>query len=141
MKRYFTAIFALSLLIVASCATLKKSSTSNLQNTLWELEYLSGSDQDLKTLFPVKHPSITLHESSKKAEGTDGCNGYISDFTVSENSISFGEPGPATLMYCGEGEGLFRKAMKKTNKYALDASGKLVFMTDDMPLMRFKKVN
>lgn len=141
MKRSFTAIFALSLLIVTSCATSKKSSSSNLQNTLWELEYLSGSEQDLKTLFPVKYPSITLHESSKKAEGTDGCNGYISDFSVTENGISFGEPGPATLMYCGEGESLFRKAMKKTNKYAIDSSGKLIFMTDEIPVMRFKKIN
>jgi len=140
-NKIIVAIFALSFIIITSCATSKNGSVVNLQNTLWELEFLSGSERELKTLFPVKYPSITLHESSKKAEGTDGCNGYSSDFTVSGNNLTFGEPGPATLMYCGEGESIYRSALEKVNRYAINSMNELMLMTDDIVLLRFKKSN
>ena len=56
-------------------------------------------------------------------------------------SLSFGDPGPTTMMYCGEGEKQFLNMMNKINAYGFDADGKLLLKLNDVPMMRFKKVN
>jgi len=45
------------------------------------------------------------------------------------------------MMYCGEGEKFFVNTIKKVNRYKIDADGKLNLMMDDVPMMRFIKIN
>ncbi|MNL10765.1 hypothetical protein D3C87_1315750 [compost metagenome] len=55
--------------------------------------------------------------------------------------MTFGEPGPATMMFCdGGGEQQFLQQMKKITSYAIDKDGKLNLIQGDVPMMRFKKV-
>ena len=132
-------VFAVILLITVSCA--KKDTAEQLYGTAWELEYISGPRIAFEGLFPDKKPQLTFDKETKKATGNNGCNGYAAEFTLGEeNAISFGEPEPTTMMYCGQGEQEFLKTIKKINKYSFDLEGKLNLLMDDVTMMRFKKV-
>lgn len=133
------ALFFIAL-IVSSCAVKNESSNNSFSDAMWELEYLSGPRIAFEGLYPDKKPQITFNEETKKAEGTNSCNGYSADYKIMADGISFGEPGMTTMMYCGEGEGFFLSTIKKVNKYKIDENGKLNLMIDDVPMMRFKKV-
>lgn len=127
------------ILFFASCSSTKNTTNENLYNTTWELEYLSGPRIAFDGLFPDKKPQITFNKTTQKVEGNNGCNGYAADYSLDGNNISFGEPGPTTMMYCGEGEKFFLNTIKKVNKYKIDEDGKLNLMIDEVPMMRFKK--
>jgi len=46
------------------------------------------------------------------------------------------------MIFCeGGGEETFFKMLGKANKLAFDGDGKLLLLTDDIPIMRFKKSN
>lgn len=125
-------------LFLASCSTTKKKTSEQLYNTTWELEYLSGPRISFDGLYPDKKPQIEFNKATQKAEGHNSCNGYSADYTLDGNTISFGEPGPTTMMFCGEGEKFFLNTIKKVNTYKIDEDGKLNLMIDDVPMMRFK---
>lgn len=118
-----------------------KNMADALYNTTWELDYISGPRIAFDGLYPNKKPQITFNKTTNAVEGNSSCNGYRADYSLNGNNISFGEPGPTTMMYCGEGEQAFLSMMKKINKYSFDDEGKLVFLLDDVAMMRFKKVN
>lgn len=136
-KKYIF-LFMLALFF-ASCSSTKQMTSENLFNSTWELEYLSGPRIAFDGLFPDKKPQIAFNPTSKKVEGNNSCNGYSADYTLSGDKISFADPGPTTMMYCGEGETHFLNIIKKVNKYAIDRDGKLNLMIDKVPMMRFKK--
>ncbi|RKF02939.1 heat shock protein HslJ [Tenacibaculum lutimaris] len=132
-------LFATILLITVSCT--KKDAADQLYNTTWELEYITGPRIAFDGLYPTKKPQLTFDKETKKATGNNGCNGYAAEFMLGEeNAISFGEAGPTTMMYCGQGEQVFLKTIKKINKYSFDIEGKLNLLMDDVTMMRFKKV-
>lgn len=139
MKTKCTFLITVFALVVISCATKKNVDNEKFYGTTWELEYISGPRIAFNGLYPDKKPEITFDKTTKKVSGTNSCNGYSADYVLTENSISFGEPGPATMMFCGEGENVFLNMMKKINKYSFDQNGKLNLMIDDVPMMRFKK--
>ena len=114
---------------------------AELFGTQWELEYLSGPKIAFEGLYPDKKPVISFNKDAKKVEGNNSCNGYTAPYTINGKSISFGEPGPTTMMYCGEGEKFFLSTMEKVNQFSLDTDGKLNLMIGDVPMMRFKKVS
>ena len=91
-------------------------------------------------MFSDKKPQLEFNREEGIVTGNSGCNGYSAQFKVDGNTISFGEPGPSTLMYCGEGETFFRNTIKKVNRFKIDENGKLNLMLDDVPMMRFKKI-
>ena len=131
-------------IIITSCASTKNNNTSTgndrLYNAPWGLDYISGPRIAFNGLYPGKKPQIAFNKVTKKAEGNDSCNGYSADFNLDGNSISFGEPAPTTLMYCGKGEKVFLNMMKKINKFEIDADGKLNLMINDVSMMRFHKI-
>ena len=129
---------SLVLLLFTSCTTSK--SEEALYGSTWELEYLSGPRIAFEGLFANKKPQLEFNKEESKAIGNSGCNGYSAQFKVDGNTISFGEPGPSTLMYCGEGETFSRNTIKKVNRFKIDENGKLNLMLDDVPMMRFKKI-
>ena len=132
-------VFAL-LLIFTSCTSTKKMASENLYNTTWELDYISGPRIAFTGLYPDKKPRITFNKSTQKVEGNNSCNGYSATYTLKDDTISFGEPGATTMMYCGEGEKVFLNTIKKVNKYEIDASNNLNLMIDDITMLRFKKI-
>ena len=130
-------IFAL---ILCSCTSSKKMTTDALFNGTWELEYLSGPRIAFSGLYPDKKPKITFNKTTHSVTGNNSCNGYSAEYRLDGNEISFGEPRPTTMMYCGEGENFFLNTIKKIDRYEIDTDGKLNLMIGDVPMMRFRKL-
>ena len=134
-------LLVLLLTVVNACGSQKEMIQSEeLYDTTWQLEYMSGPRIAFNGLFPDKKPEITFNKQSMEVTGNNSCNGYRASYTLNGSSISFGDPGPATMMYCGEGEPQFLSMMKKINAYSFDSDGKLVLKLDDVAMMRFKKI-
>ncbi len=141
MKKYTLAIVSILTLLLNSCATSKDKSAADIYDVTWELEYISGPKIAFEGLYPNKKPQITFDQKETKVFGNNGCNGYSAPYALSGNSLTFGEPGPSTLMFCdGGGEQQFLQQMKKITSYSVDKDGKLILNEGDVATMRFKKV-
>lgn len=141
MKRYTIAIVSVLTLFIASCnASKDTASAGNLFDTTWELEYISGPRIAFEGLYPNKKPQLTFDQKEKRVYGNNGCNGYSAPYTLNGKTLTFGEAGPATMMFCeGGGEQQFLKQIKLITSYSIDKDGKLNLIQGDIPMMRFKK--
>lgn len=137
MKTTYYLLTTIILLAITSCATTKNS---KLYGHSWRLEYISGTKIAFEGLYPNKKPQITFNKEKHKVQGNNSCNGYSANYTIKDSSIYFSEPGPSTMMYCGEGEQAFLKMMEKVNRFSFDDNGKLNLMLDNVTMLRFKKV-
>nr|WP_294783298.1 META domain-containing protein [uncultured Flavobacterium sp.] len=141
MKKYTLAVVSVLTLLLTSCMATKDKNAGNLYDTTWELEYISGPRIAFEGLYPNKKPQITFDRKETKVYGNSGCNGYSAPYTLNGKSLTFGEPGPATMMFCeGGGEQQFLQQMKKITSYTIDIDGKLILNEGDVAMMRFKKV-
>ncbi len=104
------------------------------------MEYLSGPKIAFDQLFPDRKPQIVFNIGNGKVEGNAGCNGYAAPYDLDGANISFGEPDPTTMMYCGEGEKFFLNTMRKVNKYTI-VQGKLNLMFDEIVMMSFIEID
>ncbi|SIS70049.1 Heat shock protein HslJ [Zobellia uliginosa] len=138
MKTTTSLCLLLLALVLGSCSSTKKAADTPLFSSAWELEYLSGPRIAFSGLYPNRKPVIRFNQENSRVEGDNSCNGYSADFTLDGKQISFGEPGPTTMMFCGQGEGFFLNTMKKINGYQIDADGKLELLMNEVPMMRFK---
>lgn len=134
-----SVIFFLCVLVLCASCHPKPDDSEALFNTTWELEYISGPRIAFDGLFPEKKPQLTFDKETSKVSGTDSCNGYSADYELNENALSFGEPGPTTMMFCGGGEQQFLNMMQKIDGYAME-DGKLNLLIGEVSMMRFKKV-
>lgn len=132
-------LFFFAIALADSCSN-SKSSAEALYGPTWELVYITGPRIAFEGLFPEKKPQITFDKESSKVSGTDSCNGYSADYVLEGSSISFGEPGPTTMMFCGGSERQFLEMMKKIDGFSFDEDGKLNLLMGEVPMMRFKKV-
>lgn len=147
MRAFKVIKFILPILILSACGSSKSADSFPIQkesnilyNKTWQLEYVSGITTNINALFPDKKPELTFDSNGNMVRGNAGCNGYSATFTKNGDEITFSDPGPATLMYCGDGEPQFLKTMKQINHYSVDGDGKLNLMIDDIPVMRFHKL-
>lgn len=138
MKNFSFLIIIIFTFTLSSCATKKDLKNNPLYNTTWVLEFMSGPRIAFDGLFPDKKPHISFDKATSVVSGNNSCNGYSAKYDLQVQDISFGEPGPSTMMYCGEGEQQFLSMMKKINKYSIDKDGKLILMINEVPMMRFK---
>lgn len=141
MKNKSILIFYFLALIISACSTLKNPQTTNgLANVTWELEYISGARIAFEGLYPNKKPKITFNTMNNEVSGSSSCNGYSAKYSANGKTISFGEPGPTTMMFCeGEGEKIFLQMIKRVDNYSIDNDGKLNLNVGNLPMMRFKK--
>lgn len=142
MKNYVLLFVSVLALSFNSCTTMKDTTkTAHLYDTSWELEYISGPRIAFEGLFPDKKPLIKFNKATSDASGNAGCNGFHAPYTLKGTSITFGDQGATTMMYCeGGGEQVFLQTIKKINTYSIDKDGKLNLLIDNIPMMRFKKV-
>lgn len=142
MKKYILLLSVFVFCVLTGCTTTKTAEAKNLYGVTWELEYISGPRIAFAGLFPENKPQITLTENEKSVHGTTSCNGYGTTFTINGNTIKFEQPNAMTMRYCeGGGEQVFLQTMEKINKFSIDSAHKLNLMIDDVPMMRFKKIN
>lgn len=143
MKLKKLLLFGTVILLLNACSQSKNMSAKNhFGNGNWELEYISGPRIAFEGLYPDRKPIITLNTKTKQVNGTNSCNGYSTKFSMEGESIKFAEPEITTMMYCaGEGDKVFLQTMSKVNKFNFDKDGKLQLLINEVPMMRFKKVN
>lgn len=141
MKNLKFLIIVVALMFIGSCASKKGMEDEQLYNGNWELEYISGPRIAFEGLFPDRKPQISFDKASSEVSGNNGCNGYSAKYHLQGQEITFGEPGPTTMMYCGSGEQQFMNMMEKINKYSVDKDGKLNLMINEVPMMRFKRID
>jgi heat shock protein HslJ len=141
MKNKTVLFFSILALFISACSITKNAKTGgSLSDTTWELEYISGPRIAFEGLYPNKKPQITFNTKTNEVSGTSSCNGYSAKYTANGKTISFGEPGPTTMMFCeGGGEQTFLQMMKKVDSYSIDDNGKLNLNAGSVPMMRFKK--
>ncbi|MCO5936112.1 META domain-containing protein [Mucilaginibacter sp. RB4R14] len=141
MKNNALLFVSLVAIFVSSCSTIKNTKTTdNLSSATWEMEYISGTRIAFEGLYPNKKPQITFNTTTNEVNGTSSCNGYMAKYTSNGKTISFGEPGPTTMMFCeGGGEQRFLQMIKKVDNYSIDNNGKLNLNVGEVPMMRFKK--
>lgn len=143
MTMKIRSLFLLSILalLISACSGVRNSATTNsLANSTWELEYISGPRIAFDGLYPNKKPKITFNTANKEVTGNSGCNGYSAKYTADGKTISFGEPGPTTMMFCeGGGEKTFLQMIKQVDNYSIGSDGKLNLNVGNVPMMRFKK--
>ncbi len=127
------------LMLLAGCGGAKPAGSEALYGPSWELEFLSGPRIAFEGLFPDTKPHISFEKGIGEVIGNSGCNGYRAPFEIDGQKIEFGEPGPSTLMYCGDGENHFRSIIQKVDGWRLTGDGKLELLIGDVPMMRFHK--
>tara|TARA_R110002167_G_scaffold71696_4_gene202155 strand:+ start:810 stop:1238 length:429 start_codon:yes stop_codon:yes gene_type:complete len=140
MKKNYILISTFLVLVIGSCTTTKNTNSNDLYDSLWELEYISGTRIAFNGLYPERKPVISFNKATGKITGNNSCNGYTADFTIKGDNIDIGEPGPTTMMYCGDGEQQFLNMMEKINSISIDKESKLNLMIGEIPMMRFRKV-
>ena len=140
MKKNYILISTFLVLVIGSCTTTKNTNSNDLYDSLWELEYISGIRIAFNGLYPERKPVISFNKATGKITGNNSCNGYTADFTIKGDNIDIGEPGPTTMMYCGDGEQQFLNMMEKINSISIDKEGKLNLMIGEIPMMRYRKV-
>lgn len=147
MKKNTLLLLSLFTILVSACCTTKTReikttvSKSAFYDYAWELEYLSGPRIAFNGLYPENKPYILFEESGSQFSGNTSCNSYSGKYSKKENNIQFGNA-IKTMIYCeGGGEETFLKMLGKVNRFAFDREGKLLLLADDIPLLRFKKIN
>ena len=140
MKKNYILISTFLVLVIGSCTTTKNTNSNDLYDSLWELEYISGIRIAFNGLYPERKPVISFNKATGKITGNNSCNGYTADFTIKGDNIDIGEPGPTTMMYCGDGEQQFLNMMEKINSISIDKEGKLNLMIGEISMMRYRKV-
>ena len=136
MKKPILLLLGILSFFAISCGTNITGKDQELYNA-WELEYITGPRITFQGLFPDMKPKIQFTAGSNMITGNSGCNGYTTKFTLKGKMITFADPELSTLMYCGDGEAVFRNTMKQIDRYRV-TDGKLEFLTGDVVMMRFK---
>ena len=137
MKKQTLFLIAIISLFVVSCSTNSMAKSDKMYSNAWELEYITGPRITFQGLFPDMKPKIQFTKGSKMITGNSGCNGYATKFNLNGDKISFEQPEMSTMMYCGDGETVFRKTMSQVDNYRI-TDGKLEFLMGELVMMRFK---
>ncbi len=140
-KASMSYLIMLLFLAFSGCKAVTTDQGDTLFGATWELDYITGPRIAFEGLFPDKKPQITFDKASGRVSGNSGCNGYTAGYVLKGPSLTFGMPGPATKMYCGEGEARFLEMIQKVDGYEIDQDGRLHLLSGDLPLMRFRNLN
>lgn len=123
--------------LAVSCTAGTAAKNDSLYADTWELEYITGPRITFAGLFPDRKPVIRFSKDPNIVTGNSGCNGYSTQYTMDGKQLTFAEPDLSTMMYCGDGENVFRKTMRQVDSYRM-TDGKLELLMGDTVMMRFK---
>lgn len=137
----FAILSFLGGLLCFGCGSTKEVAAQQFPyNQAWELAYLGDNLPGLDALFPERKPYLIFESDTGMAVGNSGCNGYSAPIEVRGSSLSFGTPGPSTLMYCGEGESIFRALLHQADQWKLTSDGLLQLLQGEALLIGFQKI-
>lgn len=119
---------------------LKKEDKSALLQGKWELDYIGLTNKSLDHLFTFKKPTLEFNPKELTLVGNGGCNNYSGTYTIDAHKLKFGAIA-STKMACPamEGEAAYFRNLERITSFSVDAD-KLTLITDDIAILRFKKV-
>ena len=110
-----------------------------LAGTQWLAEDIGG-----RGVMDIAQSTVQFDQQGRAA-GSGGCNRYFGEYTLVDNSLSFGPIG-STRMACPESlmnqEQNFFAALEATRSYRLDALTDLLFFVDESgeDVLRFSRL-
>jgi heat shock protein HslJ len=105
----------------------------------WVLEALPQSDTPCAKLFPRQRPVLLIQPELKLLSGSTGCNRFSATLTTIGNRINLTDLTSSTLVCPGEAEASFMKALKSSTQYSFRNNEELVWGTDSVIWMVFRK--
>lgn len=119
---------------------LKKEDKSALLKGKWELDYTGLTNKSLEDLYKFRKPTLEFNTKEETLIGNGGCNNYSGTYKADGYKLKFGAIA-STKMACPslEGEALYFKNLERIASFSVDANH-LTLITDDISIMRFKKI-
>jgi heat shock protein HslJ len=119
------------------------SAPSQVENDLhdiWALDWMTGINMDSVT-FMKGTPTLELYPKDSSVLGHTGCNQLNGRLVLTANKGLRFDKLATTKMFCqGANEPVFLDNLTKTTRYVREDL-MLLFLQDDMVIMRFKKVD
>ncbi len=154
--RFFIGIFLLTTLIACGEGTKSGPTSENPQTknepTLpvkevtdpalagsWVLSGLPQSPTPFSKLYPRQRPVLFIQSDLKLISGSTGCNRFSATITTVGNQLKFADFTRSTLFCVGEAEATFLKAWEKSTKYSLRNNDELIWGTDSVTWMIFRR--
>jgi heat shock protein HslJ len=147
MRPILLAAFA-GICFVCACKNGRQStslknpaSNPNFLNGAWQLSYISGPRITFDGLYPDKKPQVVFDVASSHISGNTSCNSFGGAVSLSGNKFSVDQSLITTKMFCpGDGETVFLETLKKVQNWSVKDAATLELLMDDVPMMRFTKV-
>lgn len=119
---------------------LKKEDKSAQLKGKWELDYIGLTEKSINELFSNKKPTLEFNIKEETLVGNGGCNNYSGTYKVDAHRLKFGAIA-STKMACSylEGESAYFKNLERISSFSVDENH-LTLITDDITILRFKKV-
>lgn len=107
----------------------------------WVFDYFTNVNQDKKTLFPEKMPTINFDNRNNKCSGMAGCNNFNGTYSASAGYLKFIQPLATTRMSCNAmGEPIFLKTLENVFAYSVEENTLSLLGNNGKALIVFKKV-
>src|SRR6476659_8822068 len=117
------------------CAGMSSRQSVSEVNGNWQLVMFPSGTKTLSEIFTMNKPELKMEDGH--ISGSTGCNRINGTYTLSGNSIQFGNNIAVTKMGCPNyDEGIFLDAFNRVNKYQL-RNNELMLMHDSTLLMTF----
>ncbi len=125
-----------SLLFLISCAINKDVNTEDLSSNGWELEELTGFNNEIKG--PNGFPTLVFNLADSTYTGTSGCNGFRGKFDLDEDYLKL-HPGISTKRYCNNNglEEAYFEALNHIDHYRIFEE-KLILFDGEKKIAIFK---
>lgn len=151
MKSLF---YTLAFLVIVACNSSEQAPVENTQpasnpafskvendlHDIWALDWMAGIYMDSVT-FMKGIPTLELYPKDSSVLGHTGCNQLNGKIVLSANNGLRFDKLATTKMFCqGAYEPVFLDNLTKTTRYVREDL-MLLFLQDDMVIMRFKKVD
>jgi len=139
MKGIKHLLITLIAVLMTFCTSSSETTTNQLINDIWALEFLKGVDYHPNSS-SKERPIIEIHLKDKKVTGNTGCNSMNGTVVVQGNQIEFSDI-VTTEMFCSESiEQDFLIALGMVNNYKVEKL-KLYLYEDDEEILIFQKID
>lgn len=126
--------------IIKAQFKLKKEDKSAFLKGKWELDYIGLTNKSLDQLYTTKKPTLEFNPKEETLVGNGSCNNYSGTYQVDGHKLKFGAIA-STKMACPslEGESVYFKYLERISSFSV-CEDQLTLITDDIAILRFKKI-
>ena len=106
---------------------------------IWVLDSLPQSTTPITQLYPRQRPMILVQPDLHQISGSTGCNRFSATIKTENNKLALTNFTRSNLTCTGNAEQLFLKAIENTTRYSIRSNRELVWGTDSVTWMVFKR--